>query len=226
MAAGFQTFNTNGTYQVDGVYKHFVMTRRVDIATTETTGGTSVNGSQVGLAKAENEIIALRCNSPCAHIGTLDGQIYVRTTGPIGTVISCYFFAPITTSDATVGLQVFSESGELVFCASKKPLSFRDFVVGEGIFSYESSRTFAALMITQRYEVSDIVIPAGTQGGRLFRLIAARRGMASNASGGISVSYEVDFQDMSDIAGSPGPPSQACTSPFGSLHALIDVTNY
>lgn len=226
MAAGFQVFNSNGTYQVDGVYKNFVMTRRVDIATTATTGGNTVTGSQVGLARAANEIVALRCDSPCAHIGTLDGLIYVRTTGPIGTVISCYFFAPITTSDATAGLQVFSQEGDLVFCASKKPLSFREFATGEGSFSYEADRTFAALMITQRYEVADLIIPPGTQGGIVWHLVAAKRGMTRNISGGISVSHETDFQNMTNVTGSGGLDSQACTSPFGSLHALIDVTNY
>ena len=227
MAAGFQAFNTAGTYQIDGVYKSFVLTRRVDVATTQAAGGNSSVGSQVGLAIAANELVALRCDSPCAPVGTLAGQFYVRTTAAVGTTISCYFFAPITASDATVGLQVFTESGELVFCASKKPLSFRDFVSGEGTFTYETGRVFAALMITQRYRVFDEVIPPGTTGGIWFHIVQAQRGMTKNAAGGIAVSYETDYQNASQSsAGAPGTPSQACQSPLGSYHALIDVTNY
>lgn len=226
MPAGFQCFNTNGTFQIDGVYKGFVMTRRVDIATNQVAGGNSSVGSQVGLSIAANELVALRCDSPCAAVGTLSGQLYVRTIAAVGTVISCYFFAPITTSDATAGLQVFTAAGELAFCATKKPLSFREFATGEGTFTYETGRVFAALMITQRYQVFDEVIPPGTTGGIPFHLIAAKRGMTKNAPGGIVVSYETDYQNMLNVSGQPGYPSQACQSPMGSYHALIDVTNY
>lgn len=227
MAAGMQVTNDAGTFQIDGVFKSFVLVRTVVVVTT-TGSNVGVQTSRGSTPMNPGEIVAIRSYAPCAMISVGPGALVVSAIGGVGTEITCYFFAPITTSSATYGLQIFNETtGDLVFCAAKKPLRFVGFPAGSGSFTYDGNRTYAAIAMNQFYEVDSDTAAVG--GGRYFQRLSMARSRITSISGGIKISQEFEYAYSGTVSSPVGPPPplpppQASAS-IG-LHAIIDVTNY
>lgn len=225
MTAGFQAFNDSGTFQIDGIFKSYILDRVVTITTTQSVGVDQVT-SQGTASINDNEIVAIKAVNPSALITVASGLVYVRTKGVIGSTVTCYFFTPISTSSSNYGLQVFSETtGQLVFCATKKPIRFISFPTGNGSFVYDTNKIYAIIMLTQYYKVqSDRQFLGGTT---VRDTIATTRSMVSNLTGGMKVSDEYEFSSVNQYtAPMPPAPVPSSTSIASAYHAIIDVTNY
>lgn len=229
MAAGLQCFNTKtGTFQVDGVYKNFVLRRVVQVPTTQNIGFQNVC-SEGSTPVAPDEIVALRSSLYCAYVKTSAGSYYFRVLGAVGTSVTCYIFGPITTSNARSGVQVFHEvTGELLFCASKKLLNFAGINTGESTFTFDSARSYAAITLNQHYLLRSNISGVNNNNQILRREISQiQRSMVRAVAGGVQVSFEIEYvKNVPDTGRDTTQYSAEFASTSPALHAIIDVTGY
>lgn len=224
MPDGLQVFNDTGSFQIDGENKSFILVRKVSVTTT-VRAGNDWSSSQGRTPINLNEIVALRSSVYSAVVTVTGGQLVVVAQGEVGQVVDCYFFAPITTSAATEGLQVFNSPGELIFCASLKNLRMSGFASGNGDFVYDGGRQYAALMLTQKIQVNyGVFSPVA---GVIDYNYIQSRGMIKSIPGGISSSLQPEFVDVGSVSGGQSPPQYTnANSIADSAHIAIDVTNY
>ncbi|KQQ40474.1 hypothetical protein ASF61_06895 [Duganella sp. Leaf126] len=227
---GFQCFNSAGNFQIDGVFKNYVLDRVIEVVVVSEALQGFPTSVRVGRTPINpGEIVAIRSAYPSAVASVSDGKLEVhqgRENVPNNAIVTCYFFAPISTSNATSGLQVFHEvSGDLLFCASKKPIRVVRVVDGHGDFSLDVTRTYATVLINQYYR---LITGGFTQNNQGTKTIQAERSMVIPLSTGLRIETTVEIFGAA-FNGAPGErqPEQASSTSVGvAKHLIIDVTGY
>lgn len=227
MTAGFQSYNDSGTFQIDGVYKSFVLTRKVVVTTNVASAGDNTTAGICSYGSTlinSNEIVALSGALEAAILGVTSGSVNVIVHGDVGATVTCYFFAPITTSSANYGLQVFNPQAELTYCAALKNLKFAGFISGTGTLTLDSNRTYAAIMLSQKWSSFFSVFGIGSI---VVWNWTSFRGMTKSISGGIEVVQVNEFVQARDQpASQPVPQRPVTESVADNYHAVIDVTGF
>ncbi|KQQ31984.1 hypothetical protein ASF61_16750 [Duganella sp. Leaf126] len=228
--SGFESRNTTSrTFQVDGVFKNYVLDRVVEVVVVSEALQGFPTSVRVGRTPINaGEIVAIRSAYPSAVASVSDGKLEVhqgRENVPNNATVICYFFAPISTSTATSGVQVFHEvTGELLFCASKKPIRIVKVVDGHGDFSLDMTRTYATVLLNQYYR---LITSGFQQNGSSTKTIQAERSLVSPLSTGLRIAVAVEI-----FGAALGPPQDyqpsSATSPSVDVarHLIIDVTGY
>lgn len=228
MAAGFQSFRGDSTFQIDGDAVSMVLVRKATIALTSgaaPSGDIALLWSNT-IALNAGEILAIRPLLPANLDGIVgSGNPAVQISGPGsryggsdgGTQVQCYVFssAPPAPS-AGPGLQVFRSNGTLAYDSGSKHLHIVGVHDGEGDFTYQSGRLYASIACNRRVLLSD---PGGTGA----RVVTGRKAMVLGLANGIRVSYGVT--DTTITAGGTNLGNLAPSSNL-SRHVVIDVTNY
>lgn len=224
---GLQCINDSGSYQIDGIFKGFILARHVVATTTQNVGGDVPDNSSIVLLPINSgEIVAVRSSTFCVVKGIGGGVANICADAGVGTEIHAYFFAPITTSDANVGLQVYNDQSQLIFCASKKPLSIVGSIVGNTTSStFAAGRTYATIGINPYVNLA--AMTGGVMPNPFF--------FAHEELGMTRIDNNVVYSDIKATWSYLYYPSAGSTMPtisgFGtttqpSNFMVIDVTNY
>lgn len=223
----FQAVNESNTFQIDGLFKSFVLRRKTVVTSTIGSSGDNTTAgicSYIETPINNDEIVALAGPLEAAVLGVTNGKLNLIVHGDVGSQVTCYFFGPITTSSAGSGLQIYDEAKSLVFCASLNNLKFSGFINGANSLTIDTNRTYAAIMLTQKWSsffsafgIGSIVVWNWT----------SFRGMTKSIPGGIQVVQVNEFvQSRDQSASQPIPQRPVTESVADNFHAVIDVTGF
>lgn len=223
MTAGFQLFNTSGTFQIDGNFPQFVMRRKVIMSpATEQYGDGGVDdGYWWGwLDLADDEIVAIRPSDWAAVGNKYLGKTMIIAQN-YNTTVECFIFAKVTDVGSRQGFQVFSPAGVLVFDAMQRIMAMTAFPVGDGTFLYTAGRKYAAVVMNQSLDIQEYLYNAG---GFDYMRRTSYRGMLKAADPGITVLHRKYWKLTEDISG--GYNVNAVTTTVPNRIIVLDVTNY
>lgn len=223
MTAGFQCFNTSGTFQVDGVFPQFVLRRKVIVTPNTYQGGDGGVDDEYYygyVTLGDDEILAI-CPSDYSAVVSKQGSNTKIIAKKYNTTVECFIFAQVTDVGSTKGFQVFNTAGTLVFDAMQKILAMVGFPTGTGDFTYPAGRKYAAIVMNQSLLVDEFNYSAG---GFDYCRSTVTRGMVKNLGNGISVQHLQHWKYTVDV--SAGMNYQACSSNVPNRIIVVDVTNY
>jgi len=171
----FQSINTNGAFQVDGLFKNFALKQKLTLTLNNSKPDVSYYAS---FSRGSQELVATRSTLPHYIDNNVVFGMNAQNGGANGTqTVDVYIFSPTTdVGRENVGLEVFSPSAELTYASAQKNLNMVDFVDGTFDKTYSSGRTYAAVMSNQFASIEDAT--GGVQ-GNIFRTISEQRGMLS-----------------------------------------------
>lgn len=228
MPVGFQSFRSDGTFQIDGDAISMVLVRK-SVITLNTGAAPAGNIALLWsntVALATGEILAVRPLLPANVDGMPSGgQSYVQVSGPGSryggsdgaTTVACYVFSASPISPAAgPGMQVFRSNGTVAYDSGSKHMHIVGIADGEGDFVYQAGRLYASVACNRKFLLSD-------PGGSGSRTVTGYKSMVTAIANGIRVSYGVT--DTITTAGATNIGNLAPSSSM-SRHIIVDVTNY
>ncbi|MCE0495776.1 hypothetical protein [Vibrio salinus] len=224
MSGYFQAFNDSGNYLIDGVYKSFVLSRKLTVTT-------SVNVQSkyryVDISVSSGEIIAIRSGVPVFLIFRSSTVIRLGTNGTAARAFTVYIFKNNPTpEDSGAGLEVYNAAGECVYNSVQLPLNIVGIKTGLSSFTFDTSRIYAAVIISSSGTLTS-AYTAVMGPNIIFHLYIGVTSGVNYVSGGIQTSNVEYYSSQSNETYSSGQsyPSYSYSGKECKI-AIIDVTGY
>lgn len=230
MAFGFNSWNDDDGYQIDGTYANPALLRKLNLMTTKVQGAAADRLGEASFSLGAGEVFAFSSVHPTAVAGLKNGQVKLRAIGNADSLpITVWVYGPSPSRD-DFGMRVFGPTG-VVYDSSWKVLNVVGEVTGLGSFSFPAGRTYALMQCQSYIQVTKGYTYAGAQPNLqliLFRNIVMGSGRISSQNVNVENksmdrwAHVYPFGSGSIPAGWNNQTDNAVTTQF----LVVDVTGH
>lgn len=226
MPAGFQSFNTSNTLQIDGKYANLSLIRSGSVTPIKDNGtgsGPNTYNAEVSFSPSSGEIVAVSCENNFTLYWTTSSSHVYRVNG--NSQLKYYVFARITASSANYGMQVFDDAGNLVYCATHKPFNVAGIISASQTLT--SGRQYAAIFLSLPARRFSQFTWMG--GGEFIYIVVQQYDTAftSIVANQVNVSSGPAWQVIGEGVNPPAPPPNFdYTNGLPISVMILDVTGY